>query len=75
VAQHGGLRRALIAQPYPHAREQLLEAKRLGQVVVCPQLQAADLVDHVVAGAEDEHGHVLAAGAQVTQDLQAIHAR
>ena len=56
-AQHGLLGGPLVAQPHAHAREQLLEAERLGDVVVGAVLEPGDLVLDLVAGGEDDDRH------------------
>ena len=42
------LRRGAVPKPQPDAGEQLLEAERLGHVVVGSSLEAGDRVPHVV---------------------------
>ena len=69
------LGRAALAQAHAHARQQLLEAERLGDVVVGAALEAGDLDVGVVARAEDHHRHPVARGAHVAQHAQAVLAR
>jgi hypothetical protein len=71
-AQERGLDGALVAQARAHAREQLLEAERLGHVVVGAALEPGDLVADVVAGGEDHDRHSLARGAQLAQHRRAV---
>ena len=52
---------------------QLAQAERLGQVVVRPELQPDDLVDLVVAGGQDEDGHLGAGRPEAPEDLEAVH--
>src|SRR5918998_4385187 len=59
------------AHDRPHARDQLTHCERLGDVVVCPQLQPHDPVYLVVLGRQHDDGHV-ALGADPTADLRAI---
>ena len=57
------------------AAHQLAQPERLGQVVVGAELEADDLVDLVVAGGQDEDGHLRAGRAEPAEDLEAVHAR
>jgi hypothetical protein len=59
VAQHGLLGGALVAQPHPDAREKLLEAERLREVVVRPVLEARHLVHDPAARRKDQDRHPL----------------
>jgi hypothetical protein len=71
-AQHRLLRGALAAQAHPDPREELLEAERLGDVVVGAVVQARDLVGDLVAGGQDHDRHPLALGAHRAQDRHAV---
>ena len=64
----------LLAPPQvgAHAREQLGEPERLDQVVVGAGVQADDDVELLVAGGEDEDGHVGVGGAQAAAHLDAV---
>ena len=73
--EHGGLGRGGVTEAQPNPRHQLLEAERLGHVVVGSPLETGDRVPHVVTGGEDHDGHLLAPGAHRRQHLLAIHAR
>ena len=55
----------------PEAREELLKAKGLRKVVVCPEVQSPDPVLDCGPGAEDEDGRRPVAGPQLAQDLEA----
>ena len=57
----------LVAQAGPDPGEQLLEAERLGHVVVGAAVETGDRVGDVVAGGEDDDRHALAARAQLAQ--------
>ena len=69
------LRRGLAgaAQHGADARDQLLEAERLGDVVVAAQREAADLVLGGVARGEEDDRDLRAAGAEPACDLEALH--
>ena len=63
-----------------HAREQLVHAERLGQIVVGADLEPDDFVDLRVAGGEDQdgqptHGRVRRVLAQGARDLESVQAR
>ena len=58
-----------------HAGEQLGEGERLGQVVVAAGLEAADAIVDGAPGAEDQHRHADAPGAQRVDQRQPVHAR
>ena len=59
-------------QPRADASEQLLEHERLRDVVVGAAVEARHGVDDLVAGREDDHGKLLAAGAERAQHGQAV---
>ena len=56
-----------------HARLQLGELERLGEVVVGAEVQARDPVLDRIAHGEDQHRHAGAARAQALQHLEAVH--
>ena len=60
------------AQLDPDPRDQLLEVKRLRQVVVGAALEPLDAVVRVAAGGEHDHRQPLAGVAQVAQDVEAV---
>ena len=61
------------AQDHPDARDELLEAERLGHVVVTAAGQAAQLVLGRVARRQEDDRHLGAAGAELARDLEALH--
>ena len=65
-------RGALAAQPGPDPRDQLLEVKRLRQVVVGAGLEALDPVVRVAARGEHDHRQPLARGAQVAEHVEPV---
>ena len=62
------------AQPQPDPRHQLGEAERLGHVVVGAAVEGGDRVGDRVAGGEHDDRHPAALGAQLVEDLEAVHA-
>ena len=60
-------------QDHPDARHQLLEAERLGHVVVAAGGEAAQLVLGGVARGQEDDRHVAALGAEPLGDLEALH--
>ena len=64
--------RGAAAQQRLQARRDLLERERLDDVVVGAGLQAADAVVDLVARRQDADGHVVAGGAQLREDLEAV---
>ena len=67
--------RRSAAQQRVDAREQLEQAKRLGDVVVGAEMKAEHFVGLFAARAEDEHWRVDAILAQRAQHAIAVHAR
>jgi hypothetical protein len=63
------------AQQRPHARQQFVEIERLDQVIVGACIEPGDAIAHHIAGGERQHGHLVAAGAQIGQQLQAVAPR
>ncbi len=59
------------AQQRAQAREQLLDVKRLDEIVVGARLQAFDLVLPAAVGGENEHGVAMLARAQRANDVDA----
>jgi hypothetical protein len=61
------------------ARQQFARLERLGQVIVCAELQAHDAVHRVALGGEHQYRHLGhssdASGAHAAAHLQAIHVR
>ena len=68
-----GLGGAGAAQDRADAGDELLEAERLGHVVVAAERQAADLVLGRVARGEEDDRHAAALGAEPLGDLEALH--
>jgi hypothetical protein len=68
--RRGGLAGAAGQRAY--SRQQLFEHERLGQVVVGPRVQGADLVAGVVAGREHQDGEVGAFETDAPQHLAAV---
>ena len=68
-----GLGEPGAAQDRADPRDQLLEAERLGDVVVAAERQAADLVLGRVARGEEDDRHPRALGAEPLGDLEALH--
>ena len=68
-----GLGAAGAAQHVAHARQQLLEAERLGDVVVAAGRQPADLVLGRVARGQEDDRRARALGAEPAGDLEALH--
>src|SRR5262249_9118518 len=63
----------LMAQRRPHAREQLVHAERLGDVVVGAEIERRDLAGLVPAARQDRDRHALVARAQGAQEVEALH--
>ena len=59
----------------PQAGQQLLDAERLGQVVVRPGVDALHLLLPGVAGGEDQDRHRVAGGAPAAQDREPVQPR
>ena len=66
--------RARPARDGPDAREQLTEAERLDEEVVCPELEPDDAVD-LLAASRDDDDRDLGARAQLPADRVAVHVR
>jgi hypothetical protein len=62
-------------QQRPHSREQLGEAKRLGDVVVRTGVEPDDEVDLVRAGRQDQHRRGQALVPDRPGDVEAVHVR
>ena len=62
----------VAAQQRPNTSHDLLEAERLGDVVVAADREAGDLVLDRVAGRQEQHRHVPPLGAQPAGDLEAV---
>jgi hypothetical protein len=73
--QLGGTFQGLAAGQRPHPGQQFVQRERLGEIVVGAGVQAADLVEHGVAGGEHEHRHPAAAGADLPAHLEAVRRR
>ena len=56
------------------ARAELVEGKRLDQVVIGPHLEALHPVLHAVPGRQDQDAGGTTPGPELSQDLQARHA-
>ena len=67
--------RDLSAQQRMDARQQLLEAERLDEVVVRTGFETRDAIAHLVARGQHEDGDLVAGGAQPTGHLETVHAR
>ena len=74
-APHGRLRGLHAPQDGADARHELLDAERLGHVVVAAQGEAAHLVLGRVARREKEHREARAAVAQAARHFEAVDAR
>ncbi len=70
--RHRLRRRWPPAQQRVQARGHLFEGERLDDVVVGARLEPADAVLDLVARGQDADGHVVAAVAQLAQDLEAV---
>src|SRR5437870_3470703 len=68
-------RRSGATQQRLHARKQLQDAERLGDVVIGAEPEPADLVGFLTARREDEDGHAATLVAQRAQHPVAVHAR
>ena len=68
-------RAGAAAQHRADPGEHLLEAERLGDVVVAAEGEAGDLVLGGVAGGEEQHGRVPARCAQPPDDVEAVQVR
>src|SRR6478752_3879818 len=64
-------RRPGAAEQGPHARAELPDRERLGDVVVGAELEADDLVELVVAGGQHDDRH-RAPGAELLADLEPV---
>jgi hypothetical protein len=73
--QDGRLGRALTPQPEPHARQELLEAERLRDVVVGAALEPRDGVADRVARGQDHDGERLVRATELAQDVEAVEPR
>src|SRR5262249_52812851 len=60
-------------QHRPDPGDDLLQAERLGDVVVAAEGQAADLVLGGVPGGQEDHGDLGAAAAQSSYYVEAVH--
>jgi len=69
VDRHG---RRLPPQQRAHPSDDLLEAERLGDVVVAAEGQPGHLVLDRVARGEEQHGRLAAVGAEAPGDLEAV---
>ena len=71
----GRLRACLAAQQRLHAREQLDERERLGEIVIAARAQAAHAIIHIAERREHEHRRLAALLAQELHDRKPIHVR
>ena len=62
------------SQDHPQPRHHLLEAERLGDVIVCAQSQTGDLVLHAVPGGEKQRRSVDTVRAKPAQHPETVHA-
>src|SRR5690606_25630182 len=62
-------------QPDLHPGQELLEAERLGHVVVGATFQPGHCLFHPTSGGEDDHRHPLAPTADLGEHLSAVHPR
>ena len=68
-----GARAALAAaEERPHPRQQLVERKRLGEVVVGALVEPGHLVGHGIAGGEEQHRRLHARGPGRFEDPEAV---
>lgn len=72
VGEVAGERGAGAAQHDADARDQFLQAERLGDVVVTADRQAGQLVLHLVAGGEEEDRNLPRGSAQLLGDREAV---
>src|SRR5690606_23166917 len=63
-----------IAQTHLHPRQELLEAERLGHVVVGTSLEARHRVLHPAAGGQDDHRHPLSSPTDLGEHLVTVEA-
>ena len=65
----------LVSEGRPHARQEFLHAERLGDVVVCAEIQRFDLGGLVAAAREHDNGHVFALSPDFAQEIEPLHVR
>ena len=70
-----GLTAGAAACERAHARFQLLQRERLGQIVVGAQVEPAHAVLDAVLRGENQHGQLAAPAAQALQHLESAHLR
>jgi hypothetical protein len=56
-----------------HARLQLRQCERFGEIVVRPEVEGAHTVFHTVLGRENQDRHVAASATQALQHFQPAH--
>ena len=66
--------RVALAQPGANARQQFLDRKRFGDVVVGADVEARDAVGDAVVGGQHDDRHA-ALGANALADFDAVHSR
>ena len=63
----------LVTQRRPHAREQLIHAERLGDVIVGAEIERLDLADLVAAAGQHHDRNRLVARSHHPQQFEALH--